>query len=165
MAPTRMPARPSGSAAGRCGQCCWLPDTRLIGSTRHAPWKRRPDSCVEFPRGPSPKLENRGRRVTQVPKPLVGGYQAFHVPPPAAVRRQRTAGEHHLKHMQQLLGDLKIALIAGLMESDHDFVGEAAAIARRRRGAGGRRFVAPEFFVGEHFEKWQHRTAETSKSR
>ncbi len=73
-----------------------------------------------------------GIRVAQMPKPFVRGDKAFHVPAARAVRGQRAAGQHHLQNVQQLFRNLKIALIAGMMERDQNFVGQTSAVARSR---------------------------------
>jgi len=50
------------------------------------------------------------------------GDQALHVTPARAVRRQRTAGQHHLQDLQELLSHLEVALIAGVMERNQNLV-------------------------------------------
>ena len=65
-----------------------------------------------------------------MPKPLVRGDQALHVAPPRAIRRQRTAGQHHLKDVQQLLGHLEIGLVAGVVEGDQHLVRQAPRVSR-----------------------------------
>ena len=56
--------------------------------------------------------------------------QAFHVAPPGSVRRQWAARQHHLEHMEQLLGHLVIGLVAGMVKSDDDLVRQPAAVTR-----------------------------------
>ena len=60
--------------------------------------------------------------MPQVPEPLVRGDQAFHVASTRAVRRQRPTRQHHFQDVQKLLGDLEVALVAGVMECDQDLV-------------------------------------------
>jgi hypothetical protein len=47
--------------------------------------------------------------------------QGFRVSPAIAVRG--TPRQHHLQELDQVFRDLKIALVAGLMKGDQDFVG------------------------------------------
>src|SRR4051794_19182682 len=66
-----------------------------------------------------------------MPKTLVRGDQALHVAPARAVGCYRTARQHHLQNMQELLGHLEIALVAGVMKCDQDLIGETPAIPGR----------------------------------
>lgn len=68
-----------------------------------------------------------------MPKPLMRGDKAFHVAPAAGIRAEGAAVQHHFKHMQNLLGDFEVALIASVMEGDKNLIGQAAAVARRPR--------------------------------
>ena len=68
-----------------------------------------------------------------MPKPLMRGDEAFHVAPAAGIGAEGAAVQHHFKHMQNLLGDFEVALIASVMEGDKNLIGQAAAIARRAR--------------------------------
>ena len=71
-----------------------------------------------------------GVRVPQVPQALVRRDKAFHVAPAGAVRGERAARQHHFEYVQELLRDLEISLIAGVMKGDQDLVGQTPAIAR-----------------------------------
>jgi hypothetical protein len=74
--------------------------------------------------------------VTQVPEPLMGGDQAFHVAPARAVGREWAARQHHLEHMQKLFRYLEVRLVAGVVKSDENLVGQAPAVSRRSRRTG-----------------------------
>ena len=88
---------------------------------------------------------NRVRmRVAQMPKPFVRRNQALHVPAPRSIRDQGTPRQHHLQNLQKLLRDVKVRLIAGMMKSDQDLVGQPPAIAgctTRSRFAPGLVFI------------------------
>src|SRR5579862_6974590 len=73
--------------------------------------------------------------MAQVPKPFMRGNQTLHVAAPRAVGCQRTAGQHHLQDVQQLLGDLEVGLIAGMMERNKDLVRQTPRIAGRPTGS------------------------------
>ncbi len=60
----------------------------------------------------------------------MGGDQAFDALAAIGVRGDGAAGEHVFEDVQQLFGDFVVALVAGVMESDQDFVGQTAAVAR-----------------------------------
>jgi hypothetical protein len=38
--------------------------------------------------------------------------------------------QHRLQHMEQFLRDLEFSQVAGLMESDHDFIRQSPCVAR-----------------------------------
>jgi len=61
-------------------------------------------------------------RMPQMPKPLVGRDEAFHVAAAGSVRRQWPACQHHLQHMQKLFRHFQIALVAGMMKGNQNFV-------------------------------------------
>jgi len=60
--------------------------------------------------------------MPQMPKSLVGRDEAFHVAPAGSVRRQRPTCQHHLQHMQKLFRHFQIALVAGVMKGNQNFV-------------------------------------------
>lgn len=62
-------------------------------------------------------------------------HEAFHVLAPVDVRMHRLPGQHDLKESQEILRDLEIFLIAGMVEGDQDLVREAACLPRGRAGA------------------------------
>jgi hypothetical protein len=67
-----------------------------------------------------------------MPEPLVCRNKALHVASPGSVWRQRSARQHHLQHVEKLFRHFQIALIAGMMEGNQDFVREPATVARCR---------------------------------
>lgn len=72
--------------------------------------------------------------VPQVPEPLVRRHQPFHAAPALLVRGRGPARKHQFEHPQQLLGDLQIRLIAGLVKGNKDLVREPTCVARRCGG-------------------------------
>jgi hypothetical protein len=60
--------------------------------------------------------------MAQMPQAFVRGDQALHVSPARSIGRQRTAGQHHLQDMEKLFRNLKVRLVAGVMERDQNFV-------------------------------------------
>ncbi len=66
-----------------------------------------------------------------MPQPLMRGDEAFDALAAVGVRGHRAAGQHIFKNMKQLLGDFKIALVAGMVKRDENFVGQTTAITRR----------------------------------
>jgi hypothetical protein len=75
-----------------------------------------------------------GIGMPEEPKPLMGRDQTPHTAPLAARDFWSASGERHLKHVQQLLGNDVIALIACLVECEQNLVREAPLDARRGRG-------------------------------
>jgi hypothetical protein len=71
-----------------------------------------------------------------MPEPFVCSHKAFHIPPPGAVRRKRPTCQHHLQDMEKLFCDLEVALIARVMKSDQDLIGQTPRIARYDKSAG-----------------------------
>ncbi len=83
--------------------------------------------------------------VLEVPEPLIGGDEPLHAAPALLVRCRRPPREHELENMEQLLSDLEVLLIAGLVESDQDLVREPARMARQRgQGSDLGRHVAKD---------------------
>ncbi len=77
-------------------------------------------------------------RVAQMPKALMRRNQALNAFAAVGIRRHGSAGEHGFQNMEQLLGNLIIALVAGMVEGEQDFIGQPAAVAwRTRAGFGG----------------------------
>ncbi len=60
--------------------------------------------------------------MTQVPQPLMGRNEAFHIPTTRSIRGQWTTGQHHFQDMEKLFRDLKICLITSVVKGDQDFV-------------------------------------------
>jgi hypothetical protein len=69
----------------------------------------------------TPNLARQRLWMPEIPQPLVGGYNRFHIPPTLFLRG-RGARQHHLQNMEKLIGDLVFALLAGVAEGDQDFV-------------------------------------------
>jgi hypothetical protein len=66
--------------------------------------------------------------MPQVPEPLMCGDQAASVVAP--IWDCWPACHHHFEDGQQLLGHFEVALIAGVVESNEDLVGQPAGVAR-----------------------------------
>jgi hypothetical protein len=80
-------------------------------------------------RPPLPIFTTLRRGMPYVPKPFVGGNQAFPVP---AIEPDRKIGHphsHEIEDVEHLPGSLDVLLVAGLMEDDQDSVGQASGIA------------------------------------
>ncbi len=60
----------------------------------------------------------------------MGGDQAFNALAAVGIGGDGAAGEHVFEDMEKLFGDLKIALIAGMVKRDKDFIRQAPAVAR-----------------------------------
>ena len=73
--------------------------------------------------------------MAQVPEPLMRGDESIHIAPSIAGWGQWTALQHHLQDLKQRLGNLEVALIAGLMKGDEYLVGQPAGVALDR-GSG-----------------------------
>lgn len=58
-------------------------------------------------------------------------HQALDALAAVGVRRDGAPGQHVFEDKQQLLGNLIVSLIAGVMEGDEDFIGQASAITGR----------------------------------
>jgi hypothetical protein len=67
--------------------------------------------------------------VAQMPEPFMRRDQGFDVPP--AIGRGRQPRQHRLQQMEQLLRDLELSLVAGMMEGYHDFIRQSPCVARR----------------------------------
>ena len=67
--------------------------------------------------------------MPQVPEPLMCGDQAASVVAP--IWDCWPACHHHFEDGQQLLGHFEVALIAGVVESNEDLVGQPAGVALR----------------------------------
>jgi hypothetical protein len=61
-----------------------------------------------------------------LPKPLISGDQAFFAPAISAVWQTDRSVHHEFQDLEQLFCGLDIPLIAGVVEGDQDFVGQAA---------------------------------------
>src|SRR5271165_2446178 len=85
---------------------------------------------------PDPTSKTIDVRMPQVPQALMRRDQALHITPTGSVRRQRTAGQHHLKHAKQFLRHLEIRLVTCMMERNQDLVGKAPAVPRRACSTG-----------------------------
>ncbi len=68
--------------------------------------------------------------MPQVPEALMSGDQAFDALAAVGIWRDGSARQHVFEDMQQLLGDFVVALVAGMVEGDQDFIRQATAIAR-----------------------------------
>ena len=64
-----------------------------------------------------------------LPKPFVGGNQAFPVPAIEADWKIGHPHGHEIQDVEHLPGNLDVLLVAGVMEGDQDFVGQAPGIA------------------------------------
>ena len=57
-----------------------------------------------------------------MPKPFMCGNQAFDAFAPIGIRRDCAAGQHRFQNAQELFGDLIIALVAGVVKREENFV-------------------------------------------
>ena len=71
-----------------------------------------------------------------MPEPLMRGDQTLHVLPARPIRCERLARQHHFQNAQQLVGNLKIPLVACLVERDEDLVRQPTRVAYRGCGLG-----------------------------
>ena len=60
--------------------------------------------------------------MLKMPEPLMSCDKAFHVAPPVPVGGQGAACQHHFKHMQKLFPHFQVALVAGVMKGNQNFV-------------------------------------------
>jgi hypothetical protein len=67
---------------------------------------------------------NLFHRLAQSPETLVGSDRPLDVPPVPALPAVERSVSHQLEHIQQPLGCLHVALVAGLMEGKKDLVRE-----------------------------------------
>ncbi len=58
-----------------------------------------------------------------MPKPLMGGNQALNALAAVGIGGDGAAGEHVFEYVQKLLGNLKIALVAGMVKGNEDLIG------------------------------------------
>ncbi len=70
-------------------------------------------------------------RVAEVPEALMRGDQAFDAFAAVGVGGDGAAGEHAFQDVEELLADFVVALVAGVVEGDENFVRQPAAIAGR----------------------------------
>ncbi len=89
--------------------------------------------------------------MAEMPKAFVGGDEGFHASAAVSVGDNGSAGQQVFDYLQQLLGDIVIGLIAGVMEGDQDLVRQAAAVARRRLWAARGRFGLGRPGIGKEF--------------
>src|SRR5215467_6980657 len=68
-----------------------------------------------------------GLGMAEMPQPLMGGRHGFHIAP-TVVLHDWAPRQHHLQYMQELFGNLKVALVAGLMEGHQDLVRQAPCV-------------------------------------
>ena len=67
--------------------------------------------------------------MAKVPEPFMRGDQGIQIAASIAVWRQWTPCQHHLQGLEQPLGNLEVALIAGLVEGNEYLVGHPAGVA------------------------------------
>jgi hypothetical protein len=63
-----------------------------------------------------------GQRMAKVPKPLVGGDQAFHAAAAPEIGRGGPSREHELKGAEKCISNLEVTNVAGVVECDQDLV-------------------------------------------
>ncbi len=56
--------------------------------------------------------------------------EALDIPPAVMRDTLRRSGHHTFKDVKQLRGDVQVALVASLMESNQDLVGQSARVPR-----------------------------------
>ena len=74
--------------------------------------------------------------MSQMPKAFMRRDEALDAAAAVAVGVGRTPGQHDLEDVQEMLGDLEVGRVAGMVEGDQDLVRQPAGVPRQsgRRG-------------------------------
>jgi hypothetical protein len=74
-------------------------------------------------------------RVAQHPKPFMRGDKAFNAFSAIGIRTRSRAFQHFFENDQKIIRDLKIGLIAGMVEGDQNLIRKPSCVTRGHRGA------------------------------
>jgi hypothetical protein len=89
-----------------------------------------------------------------VPESLVGGDQGLHGAAAIGLDLARPAREHCFENLEELLRHLKLLLIAGLVESDQNLIGQATGVTRG---------FAPDTNLNQLLKIFRHGLSKTSR--